>query len=65
MGPQWKSDEELEIKGALEAKCKAVGEGPNTVDKGCKATDRGNVFPGAHIVDRDHDFDNGDERVKD
>lgn len=36
---------------SLGAKCNAVGEGPDAVDKGCKATDRGDVFAGACVVD--------------
>ena len=51
MGPQWRSYEEWEIKGSLEVKCNAVGEGPDAVDKGCKAADGGNVFAGACIID--------------
>ena len=44
VGPQQRS-------GALNAKCNAVGEGPNAVDKGCKAADGGDVFAGACVVD--------------
>ena len=51
MGPQWRSYEEWEIKGSLEGKCNAVGEGPDDVDKGFKAADGGDVFAGACVVD--------------
>ena len=61
VGPQWRSDGESEMKGALDTKCNAVGEGPNTVDEGCKAADGGNVFADARVVEVGHEAVVGDK----
>ena len=51
VGPQWRSDGELKMKGALDANCNAVGEGPNIIDECCNAIDGGDVVAGGRIVD--------------